>query len=95
MGLLRTLCDAFDVGEHREADSSHGLVVYGNRKHRFRPLAHRLTDELTTGPPCIGMRKPVPQVEPDIAVVRVHDERFDIVGTPRSNSAIGKGELHK
>ena len=64
-----------------------GLVAVG--------LAHRLTNELTTGPPCIGMRKPVPQVEPDVTVVRVQDERVDIVGTPRSNDAIGKDEVHK
>jgi hypothetical protein len=40
------------------------------------------------------MREPVAQVQPEVVVIRVGDERTEVVRPPRSHSAFGENELH-
>jgi hypothetical protein len=73
---------AFHVLLHDEANPAHGGAVDLDGKERLGPHFARPLDERRPVLARVRMRKPVAQVQPDLAVVRVQDQRRHVTTSP-------------
>ena len=67
----------------------------GNGERGFRPLREHAAQKLAAVPFGVGMRETIAEVEPDLAVVGVQDERLEIVMPPGSDLAVRQRQLHR
>jgi hypothetical protein len=80
--------DSFDVVVKLQADPTNSLGVDLNREARWLRLTRRKLDPCFRVLRCIGVRKLVAKVKPNVTAVCVNSERHLVSRAPRSKQAV-------
>ena len=86
---------AFDIGMEHEPDATYGFVIHRDGERRFGNVVVNMADEPTGVALRVRVRKPVAQVQPDLAIVRVGDKGVGIGRAPRADLAGIERQFHK